>query len=234
MNKIVGIRYIGKKDFAEDTVTKSGARWLPRQVHNFASKLAERLLQHTDSFEVAPVDPDGDTFMGAANGGQKMQEPVTWVNLNAMDRNAMLLFSRREFNHVFNDDGMTDDQVRTEVHRIMAHGAVEDYADMRTVAAGKDGVPFTIMVSQAEHAALMAGELVYKLIPAEVADLGADETVIEPGKDEPPTLDELLNHLDKDGLLALAAQEGVEGLNRRHGEDTLREKLREALTSKAE
>ncbi len=49
-NNIVGIRYVGKKELQEDTVTNSGATWVQEQVNNFSENLAKELLVHTDSF----------------------------------------------------------------------------------------------------------------------------------------------------------------------------------------
>lgn len=239
MSHIIGIRYIGKKSSKEDTVTNSGAVWVPGQVHNFAEPLARALLVHTDSFEAAPVSIDGDTFMGAKTA--KSQAPViTYVNLTNMDAAQLALFARREFNRVVDTDGRDVEEVRADVHRLMLTTNMDEIASEAATAGLADSIPYTLHVSTAEYEALMAGHIVPKLVPAEVADEIPEAPAAQPADtpppttDEAPTLDALLDSLTtKDELLAFAAQEGVEGLNGRHSVETMRERIRDALMPKA-
>ena len=240
MSHIIGIRYIGKKPRKEDTVGNTGAVWKPGQVHNFAEPIARELLAHTDSFEVAPVSIDGDTFMGAQRA--KTQAPVvTYVNLTNMDADQLALFARREFNRVVDIEGRDVEAVRADVHRLMMTMNMDDIAAEAATADLKDRIPYTLNVSVAEYEALMAGHIVSKLVPAEVSDEIPEvvETATAPMppdvSDAPaPTLPELLDSLTtKDELLAFAVQEGVDGLNGRHSVETMRARILEVLTQKA-
>lgn len=240
MNKIVGIRYIGKKPEKTDSLLNTGARWKPGQVHNFAEPLARRLLAHTDSYEAAPVSVDGDTFMGGEKGVRKEVAAIAYANLNAMSADQLALFAMREFGRTIETDKRAIDDVRAEVHRLMVTTNMDAIAD----EAGRDlneGAAYTIRVSDAELEALLAGQLVVKLIPAEVADevpepadAPTEAPTSEPAEQTPePTLDELLASLTtKDELLAFAVQEKIEGLNGRHSVETMRSTISEAIKAR--
>lgn len=246
MNHIIGIRYIGKKERKEDTLLGTGAVWLPGQVHNFAEALARQLLQHTDIYEEAPVAIDGDTFMGKSANGKATEAPaIPYVNLTGMDVDQLALFARREFNRTI-DTERDVELVRAEVHRLMTTSNMDEIAN--EIEAGKGlngGIPYAIRVSEPELEALMSGQLVVRLVPAEVADEApapelsdeeraalAQAEVENDGKQE-PTLDELLASLTtKDELLAFAVQEGVDGLNGRHSVETMRTTISEAIKAR--
>lgn len=237
MNKIIGIRYIGKKPEKTDSLLNTGARWKPGQVHNFAEPLARRLLAHTDSYEAAPVSVDGDTFMGGANKQRNEAPTIAYANLSGMGAEQLALFAMREFGRTIETDKRAIEDVRAEVHRLMVTTNMDAIAD----EAGRDlseGTPYTIRVSDAELEALLSGQLVVKLIPAEVADdvpeaeAPADEAPAEEAKAE-PTLDELLASLTtKDELLAFAVQEKVEGLTARNSVETMRSTISEAIKAR--
>lgn len=239
MNKITGIRYIGKKSMMEDTVLNTGAVWMPSQVHNFAASLAKVLLEHTDCFEEAPVTVDGETYMSGKGGSVRQEAPViTYVNLTNMDAPQLALFAKREYGRSIETEGRAVDAVRDEVHRLMVTSNMDAIAE-EILGDVPYGIPYTIMVSAAEYEALISGLVVAKIVPAEVAGEipeNAAQAVIDAAaaSADAPTLEQLLSSLDKGGLLAFAAQEGVTGLTRRNSETSMREAIHAALIAKAD
>jgi len=247
MSKIIGIRYIGKKPTKGDTIFNTGAVWKPGQVHNFAEPMAKRLLQHTDSFEEAPVNADGDTFMGSKAASREAPVSV-YANLSNMDAAQLSLFAKRELNRTVDVEGRDIEAVRAEVHRLMVTSNMDEIAS-EAAAGAPDGFSYQVMVSAAELEALMSGQLVVKLVPAEVADevpagksnpdltdeeRAAQAEAANAGNQE-PTLDELLASLTtKDELLAFAIQEGVEGLTGRNSVETMRTTISEALKARSQ
>ena len=248
MSKIIGIRYIGKKPTKGDTIFSTGAVWKPDQVHNFAEPMAKRLLQHTDSFEEAPVNADGDTFMGSSKTARREAPVSVYANLSNMDAAQLSLFAKRELNRTIDIVDRDIEAVRAEVHRLMVTSNMDEIAN-EAAADKPDCLAFPVMVSAAELEALMSGQLVVKLVPAEVADeVPAEKPVPELSDEEraaleqaeaanadkqEPTLDELLASLiTKDELLAFAIQEGVEGLTGRNSVDTMRSTISEAIKAR--
>lgn len=245
-NNIVGVRYIGKKDRQEDTVCKTGAVWQFGKVHNFGSDLAKALLIHTDSFEAAPVDVEGGTYLSRGKKSQ-VQDVAAFVNLSAMSVDQMVLMARMEFNRVVNTDGKDEAQVRREVHALMANHNLDLDADSRKAVQSDGRIPVPYMATAEEHAALMAGTVVLAIVPAEIAnaappqdapvtgstDIATGEKT-EPDQPDPiaPPLSELLASLEKPDLLAFAKQEGVPISNTMKAEK-LREKIYETLTQRA-
>lgn len=249
MSKIIGIRYIGKKPTKSDTIFSTGAVWAPDQVHNFAEAMARRLLQHTDSFEEAPVNAGGDTFMGSK--AARREAPVSvYANLSGMDAGQLSLFAKRELNRTIDIVDRDIEAVRAEVHRLMVTSNMDEIAD-EAAAGTPDGFNYPVTVSAAELEALMSGQLVVKLVPAEVADeVPAGKRAPELSDEEraalaqaeaanagnqAPTLDELLATLGtKDELLAFAIQEGVKGLSGRNSVETMRATISEAIKARAD
>jgi len=235
MNKITGIRYIGKKAIMEDTVLNTGAIWKPEQVHNFAASLAKALLVHTDCFEEASVTVDGETYMSGKGGSVRQEAPViTYVNLTNMDAPQLALFAKREYGRSIETEGRDVEAIRDEVHRLMVTSNMDAIAE-EILGDVPYGIPYTIMVSAAEHEALITGLVVAKIVPAEVAGEipeNAAQAVIDVAGADAPTLEQLLSSLDKDGLLAFAEQEGVTGLTRRNSETSMREAINAALLAK--
>lgn len=245
MNNIVGVRYIGKKERHEDSLLNTGAVWESGQIHNFHEPLARQLLRHGGTYEEASVSAAGETFMGGKTV-KATREPVAYVNINGMGKEALAAFTKREFLRHIDIDDRTDEDVRAEVRRLMTtHNMDELATEALKGAEGK--FPYIITVSTAEHEALVSGDLVVKLVPAEddSATQSAPATEQEQTKMAQaqsdaaasgapvPTLDELLGSLDEDGLIAFAKQEGVEGINKRMNADTMRSRITEALTLKA-
>lgn len=234
MNSIVGVRYIGKKENHEDSMLNTGAVWASGQVHNFHESLARRLLEHSGTYEEAPVSAAGDTFMsGKKDSG--VREPVAYVNINGMDKEQLAVFARREFLRPVDIEGRSDEDVRAEVHRLMAVHNMDEIA-AESGQGEKHGFKYTILVSADEYEALVSGDLVVRLVPAEVLVASQTEQNITPAEtgsqeaaDPAPTLDELLGSLDEDGLVAFARQEGIAGIDKRMKAETMREKIREAL-----
>lgn len=247
MSKIIGIRYIGKKPTKSDTIFSTGAVWKPDQVHNFAEPMARRLLQHTDSYEEAPVNADGDTFMGSKTA--RREAPVSvYANLSNMDAAQLSLFAKRELNRTIDIVDRDIEAVRAEVHRLMVTSNLDEIAN-EAAADKPDCLAFPVMVSAAELEALMSGQLVVKLVPAEVADeVPAGKPVPELSDEEraalaqaeaanadkqAPTLDELLASLTtKDELLAFAIQENIVGLTGRNSVETMRSTISDALKAR--
>lgn len=223
MSKIIGIRYIGKKPTKGDTIFSTGAVWTPGQVHNFAEPMGRRLLQHTDSYEEAPVDADGDTFMGSKTSGREAPVAV-YANLANMDAAQLSLFAKRELNRTVDTEGRDIEAVRAEVHRLMVTTNMDEIAD-EAAAAKAEGFAYPVTVSAAELEALMSGQLVVKLVPAEVADEAI--LVTEDGKIVEP-----LDNMLMPELLAFAAQEGVEGVADNMAIDAVRSIIAEAIAER--
>lgn len=218
MSKIIGIRYIGKKPNKGDTIFSTGAVWVPSQVHNFAEPMGRRLLQHTDSYEEAPVDADGDTFMGSRTA--RRETPVSvYANLANMDAAQLSLFAKRELNRTVDIVDRDIEAVRAEVHRLMVTTNLDEIAD-EAAAAKTEGFAYPVTVSAAELEALMSGQLVVKLVPAEVAEQVPAAFA---------TLGERLDNMLMPELLTFAAQEGVEGVADNMAIDAVRSIIIEAI-----
>lgn len=238
-NEIIGVRYIGKKDRQEDTVCKTGAVWLPGQVHNFSGALASLLLAHTDSFERAPAALEGGTFLSSAKAGKsQVRDVAAYANISNMKVDQLVHFARRELDRVVSADGKSEDQVRREVHSLMMNHNLDVEAQrISQEQAEEEGLtPYPYMATKEEIEALRAGLVVLAIIPAEVAekldsqDAGNKEDAPigpqESGSDETatPSLEELLARLEKPELLAFARQESVAISNSMTAEK-LREKI---------
>lgn len=172
MSRIIGIRYVGKKPSSEDHVTESGAVWLPGQVHNFAEVLARKLLIHTDSFEEAPISADGGIFMSGKVDGKAHVEPAAYVNLNAMSREQLTFYARREFNRII-DDGKTDEQARAEIQNLMVIANLDEIDRRKDSVSANAALKAVISVTPEELEALNAGTLTVRFVPTEVAESGA-------------------------------------------------------------
>lgn len=218
-NAIVGVRYIGKKDRQEDTVCKTGAVWLPGQVHNFAGGLAKRLIQHTDSFELADIDMDGQTFMAA--GKTKARAAVPYINLSAMSPEQLVHMAQFEFNRVVNPEGKSVDQLRQEVQSLMVSHSLDLAEDERKEPAEGYCVPMIYQASPEEAAALRSGLAVLRVVPVVVAEEkeveSADSLVAE------------VMAMDKDDLVALALDRYTVKLDKRKSIDDLREQVIEII-----
>lgn len=233
MNKIIGIRYIGKKDVCEDSVTNSGAVWLPGQVLNFSAKLSAKLLEHATVWEATDVDSTAETFVSGGKEPGQAADPVAYVNLNAMKAPEMALYAKREFNRVIDIDGRKESEVRSDVIRLMSIQTLDELGLQRL--AVQDKVAWVTMVTPDEYQALADG-LVKVLISPVVKDMPGDQhEAIDDGKailgefnEQPPSLYELLESLDKKGLLDLAKQEG-KAIDGRLGATQIRALLSEAL-----
>lgn len=238
-NEIIGVRYVGKKDRQEDTVCKTGAVWLPGQVHNFSGALASLLLAHTDSFERAPAALEGGTFLSSAKAGKsQVRDVAAYANISNMKVDQLVHFARRELDRVVSADGKSEDQVRREVHALMMNHNLDVEAQrISQEQAEEDGrIPYCYMATEEEVEALRAGQVVLTIIPAEIAekpdtqDAGNDEGAPLVPKEsgisegEPQSLEELLASLDKPDLLAFARQESVAIANSMTAEK-LREKI---------
>lgn len=246
-NAIVGIRYVGKKDRQEDTVCKTGAVWLPGQVHNFGGELAKALLVHTDSFARAPISADGGTFltMGKGRALNKQHDVAAFVNINAMSIEQLVHFARRELDRVVQTEGKDEVQIRREVLSLMTNHSLDLEAERKTAEQKEDGrTPVTYMATAEEYAALCDGTVKLVLVPSEIllasakpqeddtkapdgADAGKNDSTLNPA----PTLAELLPTLDKPKLMEFARQEGISFSNNFTAEK-LREKIFAELTAR--
>jgi hypothetical protein len=240
-NAIVGIRYVGKKDRQEDTVCKTGAVWLPGQIHNFGGELAKALLVHTDSFARAPISADGGTFltMGKGRALNKQHDVAAFVNLNGMSIDQLVHFARRELDRVVQIDGKDEAQIRREVLSLMTNHSLDMEAERKKAEQSEDGrTPVTFMATAEEYAALNEGTVKLALVPTEIL-----QAVIEPAADDqsktegdeednaPPSLTELLASLEKPQLMDFARQEGITFSNNIPA-DKLREKIFAELTAR--
>ncbi len=255
MNNIIGIRYVGKKDRQEDTVCKTGAVWLPGQVHNFGGALAKALLVHTDSFAEAPISSDGGTFltMGKGRALNKQHDVAAFVNINGMSVEQLVHFARRELDRVVQIDGKDEMQIRREVLSLMTNHSLDVEAERRIAEKAEDGrTPVTYMATAEEYAALNDGTVKLALVPAEImltntepksggaegSDGDAGDASKKPDGDgdageagQPPTLTELLQTLEKPQLMDFARQEGISFSNNIPA-DKLREKIFAELSAR--
>lgn len=234
MNNIIGIRYVGKKDRQEDTVCKTGAVWLPGQVHNFGGALAKALLVHTDSFAESPISADGGTFltMGKGRALNKQHDVAAFVNLNGMSIDQLVHFARRELDRVVQIDGKDEMQIRREVLSLMTNHSLDVEAERKKAEQSEDGrTPLTFMATAEEYAALNDGTVKLALVPTEILravtePAADDQSKAEGGKEDsaPPSLTELLASLEKPQLMDFARQEGISFSNNIPA-DKLREKI---------
>lgn len=259
-NEIVGIRYVGKKPRQEDTVCKTGAVWLPGQVHNFSAVMAKALLVHTDSFVGAPISMDGGTYLtqGKGRAMNKSHDVAAFVNLNGMSIDQLVLFARRELDRVVQTEGKDEAAIRREVHFLMTNHSLDQEAERKQAEQVEDGRIAVIYQATAEEcAALKEGTVRLAIVPAEIQmaarDDAAPQTAIAGGgtenasadaataneangnaQSEPQAvpLDTLLASLEKKELMEFAKQEGVSFSNNITAEK-LRERLFEELTARA-
>lgn len=102
------IRYIGKKQQKVDTVAGTGVIWNGNgDVQPVPDKAAGKLLEHTDSWELATDVPPAaaDKLESAAANAEmieveKKDEP-TLVNLATMDKEALRTYAQQNFGHAF-------------------------------------------------------------------------------------------------------------------------------------
>lgn len=260
-NEIVGIRYVGKKPRQEDTVCKTGAVWLPGQVHNFSAVMAKALLVHTDSFAKAPISMDGGTYLtqGKGRAMNKNHDVAAFVNLNGMGIDQLVLFARRELDRVVQTEGKDEAAIRREVHFLMTNHSLDQEAERRQAEQVEDGrIAVTYQATAEEYAALKEGTVRLAIVPAEIQmaapDDAASQTAVAGGdstenastgaataneangnaQSEPQAvpLDTLLASLEKKELMEFAKQEGVSFSNNITAEK-LRERLFEELTARA-
>lgn len=233
MNKIIGIRYIGKKDSCEDSVTNSGAVWLPGQVLNFSAKLAEKLLEHATVWEATDIDYSAETFVSGGKELKQGADPVAYVNLNAMKASEMALYAKREFNRVIDVEGRKESEIRADVIRLMSIQTLDELGLQKLSA--EDKVAWVTMVTPEEYQALADGLVKVSISPVlkdahsnQYESTDDKKTVAEESNEQPPSLSELLESLDKKGLLDLAKQEG-KAIDGRLGAAQIRALLSEAL-----
>jgi hypothetical protein len=233
-NAIVGIRYVGKKDRQEDTVCKSGAVWLPGQVHNFSAAMAKSLLVHTDSFALAPISMDGGTFLTQGKGKLNKQHDVAvFANINGMGIDQMIVFARTELNRVVNVADKDEAQIRREVLSLMTNHSLDQEAERRKTEKTEDGrTPITYMATAEEFSAYQSGVVRLAIVPTEVVMATAEQPADEQ-TDPPVPLGALLDGLEKKELMEFAKQEGV-GFSNNFSADKLRERILEELTARAE
>lgn len=165
MARIIGVRYIGLKDEAEDSVTNSGAVWKQGETHNFAEPLARQLLVHTDSFEQVPPSMTGENYLTGKIGGKQVIESATYLNLNAMTAEQLAHYAHVEFNKRL-DVSKSVEQLRTEVQTMMSIATLDDI-ERQDIAVSDSNKKVAINVTEAEHAALSEGTLIVRLIPSE-------------------------------------------------------------------
>lgn len=106
------IRYIGKKERKVDTVAGTGIVWNGHgDVQAVPDSAVKKLLEHTDSFELATdVPPAAATTSEPTVVTPTMTDPKkdeddnqrpSLPNLETMDKAALKEFAQREFGHTF-------------------------------------------------------------------------------------------------------------------------------------
>jgi hypothetical protein len=94
---LVGIKYVGKKDYHLDHLYGTGLVWISGQVHNVASSVANKLLVHTDVYRKSePVSGEA-----MAEVQDKAPEPppnqVPLPNFEHMQPAEMILFAQKHY-----------------------------------------------------------------------------------------------------------------------------------------
>lgn len=169
LNNIVGIQYIGTKPSKTDNVANTGAVWTPRQVHNFSSAIAEKLLKHPSVFALAEISAEGATYMNdAPKASAPQKEPIAFVNINNMDSKALAAYARLNFNRTL-DDKEKPEVLRTLVSKLMSNATLdeiqEELLEQERKASTREVEFIGLEVSQEEYALYQTGDLVLKLVP---------------------------------------------------------------------
>jgi hypothetical protein len=164
MSNFLGVKYIGKKPRKEDNIFNTGAVWTIGQVINFDAKMAMEFAKHTDSFELADVQPGSGLYEAPKKTATEKlaKEPIGYFNVETMDAEALNLFSMRHFG-ISVDQSKPIEQIREEVVGMARVDAVFD--EELHVEAGEDKHFIALLVNNEEYAAFKAGISILKLVP---------------------------------------------------------------------
>ena len=164
MSNFLGVKYIGKKPRKEDTIFKTNAVWTHGQIINFDAGMALELAKHTDTFELADVQPGVGLYEAPKKSTvqQQSKEPIGYFNVETMDAEALNVFSMRHFGRSI-DQTKTIEQIREEVIGLARVEAVFD--DELHVEVGEDNHFIALLVNNEEYAAFKAGIAILKLVP---------------------------------------------------------------------
>lgn len=242
-NSIVGVKYIGAKESKSDNVAGTNAVWKSGEVLNFSSDIAKQLIAYTGVFEIADPDPNASTYIGKVKQ-DKTADVVPFVNINAMDANALAIYARLNFNQTIDIAAPIQD-LRNQVQNFMVQDNL-DQLDAEQKASKKQTQSISLDVDEAEYQAYLHGIVELKLVPvseqltANEPDISAQikseievesETHVEAIKSENVDdleLAELVAKMDKKSLLAFARQNKLKFSNT-FTEDKLRTLILEGV-----
>lgn len=120
-----GIKYVGSKELHHDNLYGTGLFWAPDQVHAVADDVATRMLVHDDVYAEAeppkgevPAEKPKLTAEQEAEQKAKDEQPPM-VDLNAMDKPALMTHAQRYFGQTFKPQ-MKEETMRTKLAALTA------------------------------------------------------------------------------------------------------------------
>lgn len=227
---IIGVKYIGKKDYQIDSVCNTDATWTEGQIVNFDEVSANKLLVHADSFIAADMQKGQDIFSETVNYVKPDDnlEKLGHFDLNKMDIEQLEVFAMRNFGKRI-DKNLGLDAARSEVQGLVRldsiHSNVSKVENKNGVKVDKFTITFE--VTKPEYEAYEQGIYEPKLVAKVENKKVKEEPVIDPklaevsqplvvtkdAEKELPTLEALLNSLDKKELQEFARQNKVKYAN---------------------
>lgn len=118
---LVGVKYIGKKGSFTDHLYGSNLIWAPGQTHNVPLQIAQRMMRHTDVYEVYPVSTDqlvtvAEEDVVLVTGEQKDNQPpaVPLPPLDNMTRDELMNFALQHYGEKLHHS-MRDDTMRLKI-----------------------------------------------------------------------------------------------------------------------
>lgn len=186
-----GIKYIGKKDVQDDSVCGTAAVWHQGTVLNFTDALAKRLIEHTDSFELAPINPDEQTFFGTSGGKNHVEaDPVSYPAFNDMTTEQLVVSAREEFGVNIVAGTRKKDDVLSEVLHLMRSKSLR--AEPEKEGAGKDTTTLKFEATPEQLEAYTKGEVVLALVPKIKLTAKQVEAELEKRKEEQAEKDKVI------------------------------------------
>lgn len=116
-NAVVGhvmIKYIGKRDKHVDNLYGTQLQWKPGQSHYVQTGVANKMLQHEDTYALASGDEVNlEVAQAGEQGAQK--NPVPLPNLEGMDKNDLIMFAQQHYGEALHPN-MKEENMRARIH----------------------------------------------------------------------------------------------------------------------
>jgi hypothetical protein len=103
----------------QDSISGVGLWWEPGQVRNVSPEMAERLLNHPDTWakaDSAAVKPVDAEEVGLKQDEKPVEEPLPVVDFHAMDKKALIEFAETKYNEKI-DKRLAEESIR---HKVIA------------------------------------------------------------------------------------------------------------------